>query len=55
MTMNRKRKNQIALWLSDEERQMLDEIANRTGLSRSDVIRQMIRREHEQDESKTAA
>lgn len=40
------RPNQLKILLSDEELEQLRELAERQGLTVSDVIRQFIRREH---------
>ncbi len=41
-----KRDVQLKIMVSGDERRMLDELAERSGLTASDVIRQFIRREH---------
>ena len=41
-----KRDIQLKIMVSADERRMLDELAERSGLTASDVIRQFIRREH---------
>ena len=42
------RQNQFKILLSDEERRMLDELAENSGVTASDYLRLYIRREHEQ-------
>jgi DNA-binding GntR family transcriptional regulator len=42
--LNRDQKFQLRL--TDEERQMLEAIADRDGLSAADVVRQLVRREY---------
>lgn len=44
--VTRTRQTKLTVWLSETEMAMLDVLAERTGLSKSDVIRQLVRREH---------
>ena len=39
---------QLKIMVSEDERQMLDDLAEQLGLSVSDVVRQLVRREHEE-------
>jgi DNA-binding MarR family transcriptional regulator len=44
--MTPQRQNQFKIMLSDEELRMVKELAEQIGVSGSDVVRQLIRREH---------
>jgi len=44
--MTRTRQNKVTVFLDDAEFEMLEALVERTGLSKSDVIRQLVRREH---------
>lgn len=44
MTDKKKRKNVLQVWLSDIENEMLSRVSDMEGLSKSDVIRRLIRR-----------
>jgi hypothetical protein len=50
--MTRTRETKLTVWLAEAEMAMLNELAERTGLSKSDVIRQLVRREHAGTEPK---
>ena len=47
------RPNQFKMLLSDEELETLRELAERAGLSASDYLRQLIRREHEEQRARS--
>lgn len=44
MTDKKKRKNVLQVWLSDIESEILSKVSDMEGLSKSDVIRRLIRR-----------
>lgn len=42
----RTRGTKLTVWLDDAELDMLEELTSRTGLDKSNLIRQLVRREH---------
>jgi Fe2+ or Zn2+ uptake regulation protein len=46
MSAAEKRDNHFKMRMTDQERQMLEALAEREGLSASGVVRQLVRREH---------
>ncbi len=48
----RKRQERFGLRFTPEEREMLEELAQEAGLDASDVVRQLIRKEHALKRSK---